>query len=45
MSEKVVLLGGVRTAVGEFGRAIRDISAPRSGAIVIKEGSEGQVFK
>jgi acetyl-CoA C-acetyltransferase len=37
MSEKVVILSGVRTAIGRFGRAFKDISAPRLGALVITE--------
>ena len=37
MPEEVVLVSGVRTAVGKFGRAFRDISAQRLGAIVIRE--------
>ena len=37
MPEEVVLVSGVRTAVGKFGRAFRGISAQRLGAIVIKE--------
>lgn len=37
VNEEVVLVGAVRTAVGRFGRAFRDISAPRLGAIVIEE--------
>ena len=37
MAEDVLLVSGVRTAVGKFGRAFRDISAQRLGAIVIRE--------
>jgi acetyl-CoA C-acetyltransferase len=37
MAEEVVIVSGVRTAVGKFGRAFRDISAQRLGAIVIRE--------
>ncbi len=37
MAENVVIVSGVRTAVGRFGRAFKDISAPRLGAIVIGE--------
>jgi acetyl-CoA C-acetyltransferase len=37
MAEEAVIISGVRTAIGRFGRAFRDISAPRLGAFVIKE--------
>ncbi len=37
MSEEVVLLSGVRTAIGRFGRAFRDVPAQRLGTVVIKE--------
>lgn len=37
MPEEVVLVSGVRTAVAKFGRAFRDISAQRLGAIAIRE--------
>ncbi len=37
MFEEVVILSGVRTAVGKFGHAFKDISAPKLGAVVIKE--------
>jgi len=37
MSENVVIVSGARTAVGKFGRAFKDMSAPRLGAIVIGE--------
>jgi len=37
MADEVVLLSGVRTAVGKFGRAFRELSAPRLGAIAVKE--------
>ena len=37
MPEEVVLVSGVRTAVGKFGRAFRNTSAQRLGAIVIRE--------
>lgn len=37
MPEEIVLVSGVRTAVAKFGRAFRDISAQRLGAIVIRE--------
>jgi len=37
MNEDSVLVGAVRTAVGGFGRAFKDIPAPRLGALVIEE--------
>lgn len=37
MAEEVVIAGGVRTAIGRFGRAFKDMSAPRLGAVVIQE--------
>ena len=37
MPEEVVLVSGVRTAVGKFGRAFRDVPAQKLGAKVIKE--------
>lgn len=36
-SEGVVILSGVRTATGKFGRSLRDVPAQRLGAIVITE--------
>jgi acetyl-CoA C-acetyltransferase len=37
MSEKIVLLSGVRTAIGKFGGALRDIPAVHLGALVIAQ--------
>jgi acetyl-CoA C-acetyltransferase len=37
MAEEVVIAGGVRTAIGRFGRAFKDMPAPRLGAAVIQE--------
>ncbi len=37
MHEGVVLISGVRTPVGKFGRAFKDVPAQRLGAAVIKE--------
>lgn len=37
MPEEVVLLSGVRTAIGRFGGALKDVSACRLGAAVIRE--------
>ncbi|VVB88384.1 3-ketoacyl-CoA thiolase [uncultured archaeon] len=37
MPEEVVLISGVRTPVGKFGRAFKDVPAQRLGAIAIKE--------
>ena len=37
MPEEVVLVSGVRTAIGKFGRSFKDTPAPRLGAAVIKE--------
>ncbi|MBI2472740.1 MAG: acetyl-CoA C-acetyltransferase [Planctomycetes bacterium] len=35
--EEVVLISGVRTAVGKFGRAFKEVPAQQLGALVIKE--------
>jgi acetyl-CoA C-acetyltransferase len=37
MPERIVLLSAVRTAIGRFGGAFKDIPAPRLGALVVKE--------
>ncbi|HEY9205630.1 MAG TPA: acetyl-CoA C-acetyltransferase [Candidatus Methanoperedens sp.] len=37
---EVILTGGVRTAIGKFGRAFKDVPAQRLGAIVIREALE-----
>ncbi|MDA8241598.1 MAG: acetyl-CoA C-acetyltransferase [Nitrospiraceae bacterium] len=37
MREEAVIASGVRTAVGRFGRAFRDIPAPRLGQVAIRE--------
>jgi acetyl-CoA C-acetyltransferase len=37
MSEEVVIASGVRTAVGRFGRSLRNVPATRLGAIVVRE--------
>lgn len=37
MSDEVVVVSGVRTAVGKFGRAFRDVPAQKLGSIAIKE--------
>ncbi|MDO8142614.1 MAG: acetyl-CoA C-acyltransferase, partial [Candidatus Brocadiales bacterium] len=37
MPEEVVLISGVRTAVGKFGRAFKEMPAQQLGALVIKE--------
>lgn len=37
MAEEVVIASAVRTAVGRFGRAFKDISAPRLGALAVSE--------
>src|SRR3989304_439273 len=37
MPEEVVLVSGVRTPVGKFGRAFKDVPAVNLGALVIKE--------
>ena len=34
--EEVVLISGVRTAVGKFGRAFKEVPAQQLGAVVIK---------
>jgi acetyl-CoA C-acetyltransferase len=45
MSEEAVLVSGVRTAVGKFGRAFKDISAQQLGSIVIREAVRRAVFQ
>jgi acetyl-CoA C-acetyltransferase len=37
MSEEVVLISAVRTAIGKFGRSLKDIPAPSLGSLVIAE--------
>jgi len=37
MKEETVIAGGVRTAIGRFGRAFREVPAPRLGEVVIRE--------
>jgi acetyl-CoA C-acetyltransferase len=37
MAEEVVIVSAVRTAVGKFGRSLKDVPAPRLGAVVIAE--------
>jgi acetyl-CoA C-acetyltransferase len=37
MPEEVVLLSGVRTAIGRFGGALKDVSACQLGAVVVRE--------
>jgi acetyl-CoA C-acetyltransferase len=37
VAEEVVIAGGVRTAVGRFGRSLRNVPATRLGAIVLHE--------
>ena len=37
MAEKVVLLSGVRTAIGRFGGALKDVPPQRLGSIAILE--------
>ena len=37
MAEEVVLLSGVRTAIGKFGGALKDVSACHLGAAVVRE--------
>ena len=37
MSEEVVLISGVRTAVGKFGHVFKEVPAQQLGAMVIKE--------
>ena len=36
-NKEVVIVSAVRTAIGSFGGALKDVSAPQLGAIVIKE--------
>ncbi len=40
MPDEVMIVSGVRTAVGKFGRSFRDVPAQRLGAAVIKEAVE-----
>ncbi len=37
MREEAVIASGVRTAIGRFGRAFREVPAPRLGEVVIRE--------
>lgn len=37
MPEEIVLMSGVRTAIGKFGHAFKDVPAQRLGAVAIKE--------
>ncbi len=37
MAEDIVLAGAVRTPAGKFGRSLKDIPAPRLGALVVAE--------
>src|SRR5512142_824518 len=37
MAEEVVIISAVRTAVGKFGRSLKDVAAPQLGAVVIAE--------
>jgi acetyl-CoA C-acetyltransferase len=37
MPEEIVLMSGVRTAIGKFGHAFKEVPAQQLGAIVIKE--------
>ncbi len=37
MADEVVIISAVRTAIGKFGRSLKNISAPRLGALVIAE--------
>jgi acetyl-CoA C-acetyltransferase len=40
MAEEIVFVSAVRTAVGKFGRSLKDIPAPRLGAVVIAEAAK-----
>ncbi|HEX9859679.1 MAG TPA: acetyl-CoA C-acyltransferase, partial [Nitrospirota bacterium] len=37
MTHDVVIISAARTAIGRFGGALRDVPAPRLGALVIAE--------
>jgi len=37
MSDNIVIVSGVRTAIGKFGGALKDIPVQKLGAIVIRE--------
>ena len=43
--ERVVIVGGARTAVGNFGGALKDVAAVDLGAAVIKEVLQGQKLR
>ena len=45
MPEEAVIVSGVRTAVGRFGRAFKDLPAVQLGAIVIKEALKRAALK
>ncbi len=40
MAEEIVFVSAVRTAVGKFGRSLKDSPAPRLGAVVIAEAAK-----
>jgi acetyl-CoA C-acetyltransferase len=37
MTQEVVIISAVRTAIGKFGRSLKNIPAPRLGGVVVKE--------
>ncbi len=42
--EKVYVIGAVRTPVGSFGGALKDVPAVELGSIVIEEAIKGRVW-
>jgi acetyl-CoA C-acetyltransferase len=40
MAEEVVIISAKRTAIGKFGRSLKNIPAPRLGALVIREAAK-----
>ena len=40
MNSNIYLLAGVRTAIGDFGGALKDVAPSELGAIVIREAIE-----
>ena len=45
MQKEVVILSGVRTAIGDFGGGLKDVPPARLGEIVIRRRSHGQASR